>query len=83
MSDVISKVGFWPFLAAAVAHPAWKKGVCCGRATFDIIFQHKTTLSLKTKNRLINFAMLPKYHISKILPIFSISALFAHKSRKC
>jgi len=31
-----------------VAHLAWKKGVCCGRAAFDITFQHKTTLSLNT-----------------------------------
>jgi len=28
----------------------------------------------------MNFAMLPKYYIGKILPISSISAIFAHKS---
>jgi len=36
--------------------------------TFDITFQHQTTFSFKTRNRLKNFAKLPKYHISKILP---------------
>jgi len=66
---------------APVAHLAWKKGVCCGRAAFDITFQHKSTLSLKTRNRPINFVMLPKYYISKILPIYRILAIFAHKSR--
>jgi len=65
----------------AVAHLAWKKGVCRGGAAFDIIFQHKTAFSLKTTNRPMNFAMLPKYHIGKILPIYSMSAIFAHKSR--
>jgi len=34
----------------SVAHLAWKKGVSCRRAAFDINFQHKTTLSLKTRN---------------------------------
>jgi len=62
------------------AHLACKKGVCHGRAAFDITFQHKTTLSLKTRNRPMNFAMLPKYYIGKILPMYSISAIFAHKS---
>jgi len=28
----------------------------------------------------MNFAMLSKYYISKILPKYSISAMFAHKS---
>jgi len=36
-----------------VAHLAWKKGVCHGRAAFDITFQQKTTLSFKTRNRRI------------------------------
>jgi len=67
--------------AAPVAHLAWKKGVCQGRAAFDITFQHKTTFSFNTRNLPMNFAMLPKYHIGKILPIYSISAIFAHKSR--
>jgi len=64
-----------------VAHLAWKRGVCCGRAAFDITFQQKTTLSFKTRNRAINFGMLPQFYISKIPPIYSISAIFAHKSR--
>ena len=29
-----------------MAHLAWKKGVCHGRAAFGITFQHKTTFSL-------------------------------------
>ena len=37
----------------SVAHLAWKKGVCHGRAAFHITFQHKTTLSLKTRKRWI------------------------------
>jgi len=65
----------------AVAHLAWKKGVCHRRAAFDINFQHKTALSFKTRNGLMNFAMLPKYYIVKISPIYSISAIFAHKIR--
>jgi len=32
---------------------------------------------------LINFAVLPKYYIGKILPIYSISAVFARKTRYC
>jgi len=63
-----------------VANLAWKTGVCHRRAAFDITFQHKTTLSLKTKNRPMNVAMLPKYYIGKIPLIYSISAIFAHKS---
>jgi len=59
-----------------VAHLAWKKDLSW-RAAFDITFQHKTTLSLQTRNRLINFAMLSKYYISKILPIYSILEIFA------
>jgi len=43
----------------AGAHLAWKKGVCHGRAAFDITFQHKITFSLKTRNRLMNFAICP------------------------
>ena len=54
-----------------VAHLAWKKGVCRGRAAFDITFQHKTALSLKIRNRSMNFAMLPKYYIGKIRAIYS------------
>jgi len=42
-----------------VVHLAWKKGVCRGRAAFDITFQHKTTFSFKTRNRAMNFAILP------------------------
>jgi len=45
----------------AVVHLAWKKGACCGRAAFDITFQHKTTFSLKTSNQPINFAILPNF----------------------
>jgi len=58
-----------------------KEAVCRKRSAFDIIFQHKATLSLKTRNWPMNFALLPKYYIVKILPIYSISAIFAHKSR--
>jgi len=29
----------------------------------------------------MNFAMLPKYHIGKIPPMYGISAIFAYKSR--
>jgi len=29
----------------------------------------------------MNFAMLPKYYIGKILPIYSILSIFAHESR--
>jgi len=29
----------------------------------------------------MNFAMLPKYYIDKIRPIYSISAIFPHESR--
>jgi len=43
------------------ASTAWKKGVCHGTAAFDTTFQHKTTLSLKTRNQPMNFAMLPKH----------------------
>ena len=64
----------------SVVYLAWKKRVCHGRAAFDITFQHKTTLSLKTRNRPMNFTMLPKYYISEILPMHSISAVFAHKN---
>jgi len=65
----------------AVAHLAWKTGVCRGRAAFNITFQHKTTLSVKTRNRTMNFAMLSKYYIGKIPTIHNISPIFAHKSR--
>ena len=64
-----------------MAHLAWKKGLCHGRAAFLTTFQHEITFSLKTRNRSINFAMLPKYYIGKILPKHRISAIFAHKSR--
>jgi len=39
------------------AHLAWKKGVCRGMAAFD----HKTTFSLKTGNRPMNFKNLPNF----------------------
>jgi len=68
------------FIIQPVAHLVWKTGVCHGRAAFDITFQHETILSLKTRNRPMNFAMLPKYYIGKILPIYSIMSIFAHKS---
>jgi len=32
----------------AVVHLAWKKGVCRGRAAFDITLQHITTFSLNS-----------------------------------
>jgi len=57
-----------------------EKRVCHGRAAFGITFQHKTTFSRKTRNRPMNFTMVLKYHISKILSIYSILAIFAHKS---
>jgi len=57
-----------------------QKRICRGRTAFDITYQHKTTISLKTRNQPMNFAMLPKYYICKILPMYSISAIFAHKS---
>jgi len=63
-----------------VAQLAWKKWVCRGRAASDTTSQHKSTLSVKTRNQPMNFVML-KYYIGKILPIYSISAIFAHKSR--
>jgi len=63
-----------------MVHLAWQKEVCQGRAAFDIIFKHEATFSLKTRNRPMNFAMLPKYYISKNPPIYSILAIFAHKS---
>jgi len=44
-----------------MAHLAWKKWVCRGRAAFDITFQHKTTFSLKTRNQVMKFAILPKF----------------------
>jgi len=64
-----------------VMHPVWKKGVCHVTAAFEITFQHETALFLKTKNQLMNFAMLPKYYISKSLPIYNITAIFAQKRR--
>jgi len=57
-----------------------EKRVCCGRAAFEETFQPKTTFSLKTRKRPMNFVMLQKYHIGKILPIYSMSAIFSHKS---
>jgi len=36
-----------------------EKRVCCGRAAFDINFQHETTFSLMTGNRPMNFAICP------------------------
>ena len=82
---VKSEVDYWcgkrEIRLWAKAHLAWKNGVCHRRATFDITLQHKTALSFKTRNRLMNFAMLPKYYIVKISPIYRISAIFAHKIR--
>ena len=77
---VLSTIWLWGRMCA-VAHLAWKKGVCCRRAAFDVTFQHKTTLSPKTRNQPMNFAMLPMYYIGKILTIYSISAIFTHKNR--
>jgi len=45
----------------AVVQLAWKKGVCHRRAAFDITFQRKTTFSLWTRNRPMNFAILPNF----------------------
>jgi len=36
-----------------------EKKVCRGRAAFDITFQHKSTISLNTRNRPMNFVKLP------------------------
>jgi len=60
------------YMARAMAHLAWIKRVCHGRAAFDITFQHKTTVFLKTRNRPMYFAKLPKYYISKIQPIYTV-----------
>ena len=57
-----------------------KKGGLSCKGSVCITFQHKNTFSLETRNQPINFVMLPKYHISKYLPIHSISAIVAHKS---
>ena len=52
----------------AMAHLAWEKGkVCRGRAAFDITSQHKTTLSIKARNRPMNLQccqsiILAKFH---------------------
>jgi len=48
-----------PHLRQSGVHLAWKKGVCRGRAAFDITFQHYVTFSLKTGNRPMNFAICP------------------------
>ena len=66
-----------PVVAVCGASSLEKRGLS-GKAAFDIFFQHKTTLSLNTTNRPMNFA---KYYIGKILPIHSILAIFTHKSR--
>jgi len=75
----------WVFMQThqlrSVAHLTWKKGVCYGRAAFDITIQHTTALFLKTRNRPMKFAMFPKYHIGKLPQIYNISAIFAHKRR--
>jgi len=68
---------WWPLYP--VAHLAGKKGVCCRRTAFDITFQDKTTLSLTTRNQPTNFAMLRKYYIGKILPIYRTLPIFAHQ----
>ena len=38
-----------------------EKRACCEKAAFDITFQHKTTFSLKTRNRPMNFAISSKF----------------------
>jgi len=40
---------------SSVTHLAWKKRFCCGRAAFDITFQDKTTLFLKTRKSTAGF----------------------------
>jgi len=47
-------------IALEGAHLSWKKGVCCGKAAFDITLQHKTTFSLRTRNQPLNFAKFQK-----------------------
>jgi len=49
--------GIIPHQEQPGAHLAWKKGVCHGRAAFDITFQDKTAFSLKIRNRLIDIAI--------------------------
>ena len=65
---IVQPVGHWKLFffnwkrsPQTVAHLAWKKGVCCGSAAFDITFQHKTTFSLETRNRQMNFAIFPNF----------------------
>ena len=71
---------FDQIIIGTVARLAWKIGVCRERAAFDLTFQYEIKFSLETRNQPMNFAMLPKYHhIAKISPIYSISAIFAHK----
>ena len=77
--DFISVCTYGWKASVASGASSLKKEVCRGRAAFDITSQHETTLSLKTGNRPMNLAMLPKHYIGKIPPIYSISAICAHK----
>jgi len=49
------------YIVIARGTSSLEKGVCHGRAAFDIIIQHKITFSLNTRNRPMNFAILPKF----------------------
>ena len=70
-TDILKVVFHGNFICFAVSSGAssLEKRVCRGRIVLDITFQHKTTFSLKTRNQRMNFAMVPKHHIGKILPI--------------
>jgi len=57
----------------AVVHLTWKKGVCCGRVALGYHFSAKTTLSLMTRKRLLNFAMLLSIISANIADIQYIS----------
>ena len=48
-----------------MAHLAWEKGVCRGRAAFDITSQHKTTLSIKARNRPMNLQCCQSIKLAK------------------
>ena len=63
------------YLSRTISTTATFSGL--GRAALHIAFQRKTTLSLKTKNRSVNFAIL--HYIDKIPPIYNIAGIFAHK----
>jgi len=74
-TQFFTKMVFFYMLVCSGAS-SLEKGVCRGKAAFDITFQHKTTFSLKTRNRLMNFAMLPKYYIDKFPPIYKIPPIY-------